>query len=414
MTDSLDLNRATFGFINPNTATYEDLSQIPFLSDREISLILTMRQQKPFLSTHDLATRIGLFPFESEYLKDIFYFGKDYSLKFKFSYDTTFHILADYLFSGYPILSLWENNSKIYFMSSVRSKYITLMQGYIEPVFRGGLLTDYSYIPRKNGIRRDTSYNFILSMGNILFFNSPHCIATRILFKGLEFKALSDSSKRHIRGYSLTIRGKSSFIEGGIKEKNPVFYTSFNQGYRGTRVFCDIYSKYTNHRIYGSHLYARTGLIKNLSLKIYGSYRHSFYTSMRLSVTMQYKIPEKRTCVNVGIKKLYSSNARLYTSVGVWGKNYMYFSLTKEIGTPSYMLRYSAGYHNFSIQYIVSSNDADYIFLDSGTGTYYMGKIREKFGIGYRLKFKNYTLRVEYEVKEKKMLKIALFGRIYH
>lgn len=416
VTDSIDLEFHKFGFINPNTATYDELSSIPFLSEHEISLILTMRKVKPFVSIHDLAEKVGLFPFETEYLKDILYFGKEYSLKFKFSYDSLLTYSLNYLYSGHSILSIWKTRDKTYFMSSVRTPYITIMQGYITPVFQGGVLQNYSYTPRKSGIKRDTSYNFLLLSRNILFFNTPYSILLKTKIKNIEIKMLSDSTKRHIKGVSTGTKTNSFFIEGGIKDKKPVFYVSLKHTTEPAKVFVDIYSKYTSYyRTYGAHIYSRTQLLPKLNLKIYGAYRYSYNgAGMRTSTTLQYKEPLKRFHLNVGIKKLYSSNTRIYSSVGVWGKTYMYFSLTKELNSPSYMLRYSAGFSNFSIQYLLSSNDADYVFLDSGTGTYFMGKIREKFKLRYRIRIKELTFKAEYETGDTKVIRLTLSGRIYH
>ncbi len=377
-------------------------------------MILSMRERKPFVSVYDLSKRVGLFPFETEYLKDILYFGKKYSLKFRVSYDTTSYFLLDYLYSGHPVVSLWEKRNRIYFMNSVTTRNLTFMQGYVRPVFKGGILENYPYTPGKSGIKRDTFYNFILSTYNFLLFNSPYSLLARIRVKNAELRFLSDSTKRHVKGFAGGIEDKRYMIEGGIKDKKVVFYTSFSKYFDSGKVFWDVYSKYTDTRIYGAHLYARMKLTKNVNLKIYGSYRHSSYTSMRFSLTGQYKIPERRVHMNLGVKKLYSGNARLYLSSGIWGRNYMYFSLTKEIGTPSYMLRYSVGLYNLSFQYILSSGDADYIFLDSEKGTYYMGKIREKFRLKYRLRFKNYTLRMEYETGDINLMRISLYGRFYH
>ena len=414
LSDSLDLEFFKIGYINPNTATSWELGRIPFLSVQEISMILTMRKEKPFTSTDDLARRIGLLPFEADFLRDVLYFGKKYNLWFYISYDTTLHYITNYLFDGKPIFSIWEHHKKTYFMNAVRTRYITLMQGYISPIFKGALLDNNYYVPRRDGIRRDTSYNFLLLSRYLSFLYSPKYMYLRSTFKGMVLETVSDSTKRHINGVLYGIERRPLSLKIGIKDKYPVFYTSLGHTSSYARTFYDIYSKYTDHRIYGAHLFMRTKIFKNLSLKTYGSYRHSYSSSLRFSLISQYKFPKYHTYLNLGIKKLYTSCARVYLSMGMWGKNYMYFSIAKDIGTRSYMLRYAIGLYNLSLEYMLSSNDADYIFLDETEGTYFMGRTKEKLRLRYRVRLKNYTVKIEYEKGEKDYLRVCAQGRIYH
>lgn len=382
--------------MNPNKASYESLSQIPFLSDREISLIIAERKKRPFSSIRDLASRIGLLPFETTYLSNIFYFGNSYTFSAICTIDTSYYFRMSLFSKNLPVVLLWKHQNSIHFMNAVHTHYFSVYQGYVLPVFRGGLTEFYGIIRRKDGFKIDTTYNFGFSTKYFLIFHTPYENISR-------FYIMKSFSILYIRGnslvkeaYTFSYTSEGLYIETGSLNKKPVFYISSFRRIGKNVAFFDIYSRYTTQRIYGGHIYSRYSVGKSLSIKTYASYKHTFSGYLRLSLAFHLRIPGKPLFFNAGVKKNYYNNTRVYLSTGKYGKNYIYFSLTKSIGSSSYLLRYSLGVHGVTLSYALSEGQEKYIFLDDTKSGYFLGTLVSRFKLGYRFSFKNVTLSLYY------------------
>ncbi len=397
--------------MNPNRASYESLSQIPFLSDREISLIIAERKKRPFRSIGDLASRIGLLPFETTYLSNIFYFGNSYTFSTMCTIDTSYYFRMGLFSKNLPVVVLWKHQNSIYFMNAVHTHYFSVYQGYVLPVFRGGLTEFYSIIRRKDGFKMDTSYNFGFSTKYFLIFHTPYENISRFYIKSFSILYIRGNSLVK-KAYTLSYTSEGLYIEAGSLNKRPVFYISFLKKISKNVAFFDIYSKYTTQRIYGGHIYSRHSAGKFLSIKTYASYKHTFSGYLRLSLTFHLRIPGKPLFFNAGVKKTYSNNTRLYFSTGKYGKNYIYFSLIKPIGSSSYLLRYSLGVHGFTLSYALSEGQEKYIFLDDTKNGYFLGTLVNRFKIGYRFSFKTITISLYYiRNSEKNFFRTQIRGR---
>ncbi len=411
ITDTLDISPSFIQLINPNTASYEELSQIPFLSDREIELIMRERRDKPFRSIDDLSQRIGLLPFETTYLNNIFYFNHQHTFYAYCVIDTSFYYRASLFLKNRPVASIWKQENRTLFMSAVHTAYFSLYQGYVLPVFKGGLSEPSTVIRRKNGLKMDTTYNFGIMSKNFIFFHTPYNNLLKIYSSPYSFfLARGEGPIKEL--YTVSLDSRCTYIETGFINKKAVFYLA---GYRKSgknTTFLDIYSRYIDYRIYGGHIYSRHKIGKYYSIKTYASYKHTHSGLMRFSTTLQFHLPQKHVFLNIGFKKTYSNSTRVYISSGKYGKNYAYLSITKSLGSPSYLMRYSMGFYGLSLSYIISAGNEEYVFLDDTKDGYFLGSIKNRLKVGYRMDIKGIKAKVYYIVNQgETLLQFRLQGR---
>ena len=412
ITDSLDISFDFIRILNPNTASYEALSQIPFLSDREIGLIMIERKKKPFKSIEDLSNRIGLLPFETAYLSNVFYFNHTHTLYASLTIDTSVSYRVSVFLKDMPMASIWKYENKTLFMNAVHTRYFSIYQGYIFPVFRGGLTEYYGVIRRKDGLKRDTTYNFGLTAKHFLLFHTPHKNLFKIYYGPFALMFINGTSSIK-SAYTFSLAHKGLYIEAGQFNNHPVFYFSTGENRGRNTTFFDIYSKYTDYRIYGGHIYSRYTISKYTSIKTYASYKHTYRGFMRFSTTLHFHLLQKHAFFNIGLKKTYYDKTRIYLSTGKYGRNYTYFSIVKTIGSPSYLLRYSMGIYGLSISYIISQGDEEYIFLDDVKDGYFLGSIKNRLKIGYRFSYKGFRIATYYiKNADQNLLRLRIQGRL--
>ncbi len=414
ITDTFDLSGDIFQFINPNTASYEDLARIPFLSDREISLIITERQKSPFKSLDDMSHRIGLLPFETAYLDNIFYFRKHHNVHFYFRLDSTISYKISAYAKNKPIFAIWNRDNSTYFMNAVHTQYVSFYQGYITPFFKGGLFEQSSFARRRDGLKRDTIYNIGFIGEYLLFFHSPEQNLMRASYKTLAIIYRQSKDTAENNAFTFSVRHNNMFARLGVIGEMPVFYASILKEKSSYTAFADVYSKYySSYRVYGAHIYSRRTLSKRLSIKTSAAYKHTYKGYMRLSTTLHLHIPEFSVFCNTGIKKTYYDRTRFYISAGRYGRNYVYVSLTKTLKTPSYLIRYSMSAHGLFISYILSVGDEEYLFLDDTGDGYFLGTLTERLRIGYRAGYKSIHVKITYEKdRQGYTLRLQAYGRI--